>query len=226
MNAGSTKVLVGDGRYEAIDFIEDTGREDTFCLTTTTGTWTTIADDDDRPIWTGNSGGRGLIGWTPPSTISDADFQGGMATQLPAILRFVTSSGDSGVIAEMFQATSVAQAANEWGKGVERYGINDVHSEGITLATQIAGLKKGGLVGSAVGRYDSGGWLPPGISTAINNTGQSERVTAPGTMTTGERAILAELRAIKIATQNAPASFGRSISGGVARGVSRGYYGS
>lgn len=84
------------------------------------------------------TGGRGLIGWTPPGTISNAAFNGGMKTQLPAILKFVTSSGDSGVIAEMFRATSILEAANLWGKGVERYGINDVHSQGLALATQIA----------------------------------------------------------------------------------------
>jgi hypothetical protein len=100
------------------------------------------------------TGGRGLIGWTPPSTISNADFSGGMATQLPAILRFVTSSGDSGVIAEMFQATSVLEAANEWGKGVERYGINDVHPEGIALAS--AFMAGGGPVIAAIKAATSG----------------------------------------------------------------------
>jgi hypothetical protein len=94
------------------------------------------------------TGGRGLIGWTPPSTISDADFKGGMATQLPAILRFVTSSGDAGVIAEMFQAGSVLQAANEWGVGVERFGINDVHPEGVALASSF--MAGGGPVADAI----------------------------------------------------------------------------
>lgn len=85
------------------------------------------------------TGGRGLIGWTPPGTISNAAFSGGMKTQLPAIIRFIQTSGDEGVINEMKGAGSVLQAANEWGKGVERYGINDVHSEGLALATQIMG---------------------------------------------------------------------------------------
>jgi hypothetical protein len=94
------------------------------------------------------TGGRGLIGWTPPGTISDAAFSGGMATQLPAILRFVTSSGDSGVIAQMFQAGSVLQAANEWGVGVERFGINDVHPEGVALASSF--MAGGGPVIAAI----------------------------------------------------------------------------
>jgi phage-related protein/cell wall-associated NlpC family hydrolase len=85
------------------------------------------------------TGGRGLIGWTPPGTISNAAFKGGMATQLPAIIEFVRSNGDMGVIAEMMKSTSILDAANLWGKGVERYGINDVHSTGLTLAAQIAG---------------------------------------------------------------------------------------
>ena len=37
---------------------------------------------------------------------------------------------------------SVLQAANEWGHGVERFGVNDVHSQGLALAKQIAGLEE------------------------------------------------------------------------------------
>jgi hypothetical protein len=129
------KILVGDGHYEPIEFREDMGTEDTWCVTTTTGTWTTYRDGE--AIFTGNSNGRGLIGWTPQGTISDANYRGGLATQLPQIIRFIDTSGDWGVISEMNNATSVLQAANLWGKGVERYGINDVHSEGLALATSI-----------------------------------------------------------------------------------------
>lgn len=102
------------------------------------------------------TGGRGLIGWTPPGTISNADFSGGMKTQLPAIIRFIQTSGDEGVIREMMSATSVLQAANEWGKGVERYGINDVHSTGLSLAAGFMGqaaapsAPKGGVSTSPV----------------------------------------------------------------------------
>jgi hypothetical protein len=120
-------------------------------------------------------GGRGLIGWSPPSTISNADFSGGMRTQLPAILRFVTQSGDSGVIAQMFQAGSVLQAANEWGHGVERFGINDVHPTGLQLAKRIAGLKEGGLVA------DRGAVLRPGLNLLHNKTGRHEPLVPPGT---------------------------------------------
>lgn len=124
------------------------------------------------------TGGRGLIGWTPPGTISDADFKGGMKTQLPAILRFVTNSGDSGAITEMFQTNSVLDAANIWGKRVERYGINDVHSEGITLATQLANEIKGGKVA----KVRKGGRIPgfaPGSDTVSALLSPGEFVINP-----------------------------------------------
>lgn len=82
------------------------------------------------------TGGRGLIGWTPPGTISDAAFKGGMRTQLPEIINFVVKNGDMGAIHAMEGTSTVLDAANIWGKQVERYGINDVHSAGIALATQ------------------------------------------------------------------------------------------
>jgi len=97
------------------------------------------------------TGGRGLIGWTPASTISNADFSGGMRTQEPAIIRFVQNNGDEGVIRQMMSAGSVFQAANLWGVGVERFGINDVHSTGITLATQIMNSYATGTSGAAPG---------------------------------------------------------------------------
>ena len=43
-------------------------------------------------------------------------------------------------------------------------------------------LMSGGMgIGSGHG-YDSGGWLPPGVTVAVNRTGQPERVSAPGEM--------------------------------------------
>ena len=122
------------------------------------------------------TGGRGLIGWTPPSTISNAAFNGGMRTQLPAILDFVVNSGDEGAIAQMLRATSVAQAANLWGRDVERFGISDVHSEGIALATRF--MANGGLVPQHV--FDRGGTLAPGPNLVYNLTGKPEHVTPTG----------------------------------------------
>lgn len=122
------------------------------------------------------SGGRGLIGWTPPSAISNADFAGGMKTQLPAILRFVVNSGDEGAIAQMFNASSVTQAANLWGHDVERFGVSDVHTTGIQLATSF--MKDGGMIPAGV--FDAGGTLMPGANIAYNLTGAPERLNRQG----------------------------------------------
>jgi hypothetical protein len=51
-----------------------------------------------------------------------------------------------------------------WGKGVERYGIPDVHAEGIQLASAF---------------MDQGGWLPPGATMVYNMTGRNELVMNP-----------------------------------------------
>ena len=41
-------------------------------------------------------------------------------------------------------------------------------------------LMSGGMgMGSGHG-YDQGGWLPPGVTLAVNRTGQPERVIGPG----------------------------------------------
>lgn len=104
----------------------------------------------DASIWGESSwnpkaqgtGGRGLIGWTPPTKISDSTFNGGLRTQLPAIIDFVRSNGDMGVISAMKHATSIDQAAELWGRGVERYGIDDVHAQGVHEAGQIAGIPR------------------------------------------------------------------------------------
>lgn len=88
------------------------------------------------------SGGRGLISWTPSSTLPDSAFTGNasadMSSQLPLILSFVSKNGDQGAVAMMAGAATVSDAAQIWGQKVERYGINDVHTEGVDLAVQIA----------------------------------------------------------------------------------------
>jgi hypothetical protein len=113
------------------------------------------------------TGGRGLIGWTPPGTISNAAFSGGMKTQLPAIIAFVRNNGDMGVITEMKGATSIDQSAELWGRGVERYGIDDVHAAGISLAASVSGLSSGSVAQANVNSgsfngyaYANGGWIP------------------------------------------------------------------
>jgi hypothetical protein len=197
LKLGESKIMVGDGWCESVEFNIFIGLADTFCLTTSTGTWTAYRDEDvaademvePGPFWTGNTGGRGLIGWTPAGTISNAAFEGGMRTQEPAIIQFINSSGDWGTIREMESATSVTQAAWEWGKGVERYGIPDVHPEGIALATSIMNSGGGSApaqkAADAIARasrstQDAGGWIYPGMNIIDNHTGQIERTVPPG----------------------------------------------
>jgi Phage tail lysozyme len=88
------------------------------------------------------TGGRGLMGWTPASTLPDSAFTGNaakdMSAQLPLILHFVAVNGDSGAVAMMAGAATVHDAAEIWGQKVERYGIDDVHTTGVDLAVQIA----------------------------------------------------------------------------------------
>jgi phage-related protein len=152
-----------------------------------------VASIDGESLWNPfaqGTGGRGLIGWTPPGTISNADFSGGMKTQLPAVLRFVTNSGDSGVIAQMFRATTINQAAQEWDHGVERAGINDVHPAGLALAKQVSGLAnaRGGMIpGRGAAHYASGGL----VSASALAKDQSSEVGAFGTLSGATRALLA-----------------------------------
>lgn len=88
------------------------------------------------------TGGRGLIGWTPASTLPNSAFTGNaakdMSAQLPLILEFVRKNGDQQYVNMMAGAATVSDAAQIWGKKVERYGINDVHTQGVDLAVQIA----------------------------------------------------------------------------------------
>lgn len=121
------------------------------------------------------TGGRGLIGWTPVGTISNAAFSGGLSTQLPAIIQFVKSNGDMGVIAEMIQAAdagaSISSLAQLWGKGVERYGINDVHATGVNEATSIMNNLSSGVTGIGTG--------------VVTNPGSSQITTSAGTYALG-----------------------------------------
>lgn len=85
------------------------------------------------------TGGNGLIGWTPPLPgIVTGNASADMSKQLPLILQFVAKNGDQGSVDLMAGASTVTAAANIWGKKVERFGINDVHSTGVNLAVQIA----------------------------------------------------------------------------------------
>lgn len=85
------------------------------------------------------TGGNGLIGWTPPKAgIITGNAANDMSKQLPLILEFVSSNGDQGAVNMMAGATTVSAAAEIWGKKVERYGIDDVHTQGVDTAVAIA----------------------------------------------------------------------------------------
>lgn len=105
------------------------------------------------------SGGCGLMGWNVPSNTANGGATNNITTyggtchaagignnstqqdfnsQLGAILSYVAKNGNSGSVSMMAGATSVHQAAEIWGQHVERYGIDDVHPEGVALAQSIA----------------------------------------------------------------------------------------
>jgi hypothetical protein len=94
--------------------------------------------------------GCGLMGWTPESTITsyggtchaagigNNSTQQDFNSQLGAILSYVAKNGGGSAVSMMSGATSIDQSAEIWGQHVERYGIDDVHPEGIALAASIA----------------------------------------------------------------------------------------
>ena len=115
------------------------------------------------------TGGDGLIGWTPPSTgpALTGNAANDMKTQLPAIIDFVNKNGDQAAVASMAKASTVLAAANIWGPDVERFGINDVHSSGVTAATSIANsvdpsakLVSGEAAGGLMPGFGDGGTIP------------------------------------------------------------------
>lgn len=59
--------------------------------------------------------------------------------------------------------------------------------------------------------YDRGGWLPPGVSLAVNQTGQPERVTSAA----GEQALIARLDRLIALNEQIPARVAAGVSGAV-----------
>jgi hypothetical protein len=52
---------------------------------------------------------------------------------------------------------------------------------GSIFAGALSGYREGGHSDHVhVATYDRGGWLPPGVSLAVNRTGQPERIVGPG----------------------------------------------
>lgn len=118
------------------------------------------------------TGGRGLIGWTPPGTLPDSAFTGNaskdMAAQLAQIKVFLTRNGDWGAVHAMMRANSVEAAAQIWDQRVERAGINDVHSFNIAKAKHVAGLAAGGAIPDKLTKDES--WL----NWAIKQIGEAK----------------------------------------------------
>lgn len=94
----------------------------------------------------------GLMGFTPlynylghisgersnvPDSIVTGNATSDFQHQLQAIIEYLHAFNMTGVVAQMNSAGSVFDAANLWGVGVEKFGVNDVHSTGLALAQQI-----------------------------------------------------------------------------------------
>jgi len=77
--------------------------------------------------------------------------------------------------------TYAAYAGAFRGTGPFEYGVSVAPLANIFAGLNYAIHRYGSLaVMTAPGGYDSGGYLPPGISVAVNSTGRPERVLAPG----------------------------------------------
>lgn len=192
-----------------------------------------VASIDGESTWNPFSvgtGGRGLIGWSPPSRISDATFKGGMRTQLPAIMEFVRANNDGGAISDMEHARSVFDAANIWGRKVERFGINDVHPYGINLGTGIMKTFKasGGLIPGAA-NFATGGAVnkPKPISAAIRAAEAKKAAAAAKHAAATDAKRVAKLELKPLATLKAlDAHYKAKMARDVRTGNYRDYYGS
>jgi hypothetical protein len=97
------------------------------------------------------------------------------------------------------------------------------------------GTPKYDLLASIFG-FDSGGWLPPGLSLAWNGTGIAERVTPPGahqppgpgptgTLTEQQGWLIIDLlKQLVSVGKGSPAALSASLSGVAAKAAMRGYY--
>jgi F0F1-type ATP synthase membrane subunit b/b' len=115
------KLIVGEGRVEPVNFYEYLGEQDSFCLTTTTGTWTTVTDEGDV-LWTGNSGGWGLIGWTGNTVGLPAGFTGptgnvnyDMGKELQGVIGYMNARGGRGPLNAAGNVSPV-QAGDVWSR--------------------------------------------------------------------------------------------------------------
>ena len=166
-------------------------------------------------------------------------FSGGMRTQLPAIIEFVRANGDMGVVRQIESAGSVSAAAWLWGRGVERFGIPDVHPQGIALASSFMAAR-GGRVPGHTRAYASGGVISEPVMGWGLHTGRgysfAERgpeTVVPGTAAGGgsvpliraDVLMLQKLDKLISVTSGQGQQFGQALRGSMSRGASRGYYG-
>jgi hypothetical protein len=95
-------VMLDENWSEQVYTFERIDNADTFCLTTTTGTWTVHTDEGDT-IWTGNSSGFGLIGWTGNTVGLPAGYTGptgnvayDLKEQLEGVIGYMRARGGAG----------------------------------------------------------------------------------------------------------------------------------
>ncbi len=115
---------------------------------------------------------------------------------------------------------------NEGGGPVSENAMAQIYAAIHYAAIAYDGAAMASVIGHGHG-YDSGGWLPPGRSIAVNNTGQYERVTPPGgngTMTPGEMAICAKLDALIGVTGTQGTKFAGALNSMSASAGQRGSY--
>lgn len=117
-------------------------------------------------------GGYGLVQWTPGAKLIPYLHGAAPTIQseiqaLAAQLSGLGPSPESAAGRALRAATTATQAANVFGLQYERYA-GPPQADRAREAEQI--------YAQYAGRYDSGGWLPPGVTAAFNNTGRPELV--------------------------------------------------
>ena len=202
------------------------------------------------------TGGGGIYGATPlPGGMVTGNASRDLDNQLRDLIQFISANSDWGVIAEMNKATSLYAAAQLWGKGVERYGINDVHPWGLGIAQGLLNsyntshknipAGSGGMArGGRVKPYSAGGMITEpvagiGLSSGNQYTfGENgfEQVVPGGLSSAGSPGMPSATQYGQMTTNDLlqqvvnllkqqPQNTKRAISGSLARGANRGFGG-
>jgi hypothetical protein len=173
-------VLLGDGREEQVFDFERIDNQDSFCLTTTTGTWTVETDFGDQ-VWTGNSSGWGLIGWTgntvglPPGyTGPTGNVAYDLQEQLKGVIGYMNAKGGPGPLNAAGNPVAAGQVWSRYEGPASplsdtRSAIaNEIYAE--LVGTAQAGAKAAVSTASALaasipkislGSLAKGGWIAP-----------------------------------------------------------------